>query len=647
MKQLQIDNSPITIPEGKIKDYVDGTLRKDTPEEYVRQNILKRLVNELGYPKELIRVELGIKVGTAKPRIDIALFPKDCTTFEQENIKLAVECKKENVKATDKKEGIGQLKSYMQSCGNCEWGMWTNGKDKEVFRKVLNAKGEYEFHEYSDIPPFDTDVHEDDRPKRGKQRKAVADNLLFTFRRCHNFIYALEGMQKQPAFFELLKIIFCKIEDERNILEDIEFYVTPHERNSRDGQLSVGKRIDKIFKLVKEKYKQIFAVNDKINFTDPRTLAYIIGELQDYDLLKTNIDVKGKAYEEIVGSNLRGDRGEFFTPRNVMKMTVEMLAPKPHERVLDSSCGTGGFLVQALTYVIKELEKSLEKKLAKPRKEWDRDTENLFIEKIKETARQNFFGFDINPDLVKATKMNMVMNNDGSGNILRCNSLLPPHEWELQFKEDLAKAVGIEAKDLRTHKDIAFFDVIVTNPPFGSKIPIQDRNILDQFGISLKLSSLPPEQLFIERCMQFLKPGGRLGIVLPDSILGSPGLENLRRWILQNAKLVASIDLHADTFQPRNGTQTSVLILQKKTELEKAQNEKYKVFMSMVERIGHDKRGTPIYKRDQEGKELLFEKTYEKLDGTTETVYERELDDQTVLVPVYFEEWKKQQGITW
>jgi type I restriction enzyme M protein len=637
----------IAIPENKIRDYIDGTFRKDSPEEYVRQNILKRLVNELGYPKSIIKVEFGIKSGSNKPRIDIAIFPKDCTSFEQEKINLIIECKKENIKPTDKKEGIEQLKSYLSVCANSEWGMWTNGKDKEVIRKVTNSKGTHEFHEYSDIPAFGTEIHDDDRPKRDKQRKAVADNLLFTFKRCHNFIYALEGMQKQPAFFELLKIIFCKIQDERNVFSDIEFFVTPKERNSRDGQLSVGKRLEKLFKQVKEKYKQIFEENDKINFSDPRTIAYIVGELQDYDLLKTNIDVKGKAYEEIVGSNLRGDRGEFFTPRNVMKMCVEMIAPKPHERVLDSSCGTGGFLVQAMTFVMKQLEEKLEKRLGKSKRLWTNEEKNLFDDNIKEIASKNFFGFDINPDLVKATKMNMVMNNDGSGNILRCNSLLPPHEWELEFKKDLAKALNIDYKDLRSHKDIGFFDVIVTNPPFGSKIPIQDRNILDQFEIAKNANSLPPEQLFIERCIQFLRPEGRLAIVLPDSILGSPGLAELRKWILKNTKVIASVDLHVDTFQPRNGTQTSVLILQKKTEIEKLQNDKYHVFMTMVEKVGHDKRGNEVHKRDKDGKILLFEKKEEKNNGEVETSLEKELDDQTLLVPELFAEWKQEHTVLW
>lgn len=291
-----------------------------------------------------------------------------------------------------------------------------------------------------------------------------------------------DGLQKQPAFFELLKVIFCKIEDERNIPKPLEFYATSEERSNPDGQLTVKKRISKIFDQVKnkKKYKLIFDANDEIKLS-PRSLAYIVSELQKYSLLNTNIDIKGKAYEEIVGANLRGDRGEFFTPRNVMKMVVEMINPSIDEKVLDSSCGTGGFLVNAMTHVIKKIERQFEAELGLPKCEWSNDALSAFRDRVSDMAKANYFGFDINPDLVKATKMNMVMNNDGSGNILQSNSLLPPHEWTDDFRSNLAEALGIDTATIRNHKTIEFFDVIVTNPPFGSKIPIKDKAILEQF----------------------------------------------------------------------------------------------------------------------------------------------------------------------
>ncbi len=482
-------------------------------------------------------------------------------------------------------------------------------------------------------------------------------------------------MQKQPAFFELLKIIFCKIEDERNLGKPLEFYTTSGERSNPDGQLTVQKRIAKIFERVKKKHSRIFDHSDEIKLK-PRSLAYIVSELQKYSLLNTNIDIKGKAYEELVGANLRGDRGEFFTPRNVMHMTVEMLAPRDEESVLDPACGTGGFLVVAMNRIIAGLENQLRKELKKPKEKWSDDDKRVFQDRIREIATNNFFGFDINPDLVKATKMNMVMNNDGSGNIFQTDSLLPPHQWEAEFRAELARGLDVRESALRNPASIGFFNVIVTNPPFGSKIPIKDSHILEQFDLghiwerdksdrnrwtmTTRLqSSVPPERLFIERCLQLLKPGGRLGIVLPDSILGAPGLGYIREWLISKTRILASIDLHVDTFQ--NGAQTSVLLLQKKTMEQIHEEERtgkmadYPIFMAMVDHIGHDKRGNTLFKRDKHGNEILVtDVEMIALDETTDGAHtvkteskKKVIDDQTALVAETFKKWCEQEGLIW
>ena len=671
------DTKVIVIPDGKICDYIDSKFRNDTPEEYVRQTIEKRLVNEHKYLTSQIKIEYTLQVGSRKPRADIVIWDKDAPEKTQGTIKIIIECKKETVDARNAKDGIAQLQSYMSVCPNCEWGMWTNSIQKFVFRKYTDESGNICFMDYNDIPSADGNLDEVNRPSRKNLRNASDDNLLFVFKTCHNHIYVNDGMQKQPAFFELLKVIFCKIEDERNIPKPLEFFTTSEERSNPDGQLTVQKRISQIFQRVKKRHGKIFDANDEIKLT-PRSLAYIVSELQRYSLLSTNIDIKGKAYEEIVGANLRGDRGEFFTPRNVMKMVVEMINPQIDEKVLDSSCGTGGFLVQAMTHVIAQLEAEFSASMGIPKKDWDSDTVKVFQDRISEMASTSFFGFDINPDLVKATKMNMVMNNDGSGNILQTNSLLPPHEWTDEFKTRLAEALHIKKSEIRNYEGIAFFDVIVTNPPFGSKIPIKDKNILEQFELAhiwendkktgtwrmteRLQSSVPPEILFIERCTQLLVPGGRMGIVLPDSILGSPGLGYIREWLIQNHRIIASIDLHVDTFQPRNGTQTSVLFLQKKTAEQKAreaatgQMADYNIFMAMVERVGHDKRGNPLFKRDVEGNEILAPETDtimvlgETGEGDRTVSHERKSkvpDDQTTDVPAIFDGWKRRECIAW
>ena len=290
----------IVIPEGKICDYVDGKFRNDTPEEYVRQTIEKRLVNEHKYLPKQIRIEYTLQLGSRKPRADIVIFDKDCTEQTQENIKIIIECKKEAVEARNAKDGVEQLKSYMSACPNCEWGMWTNGRQKEVYRKYVNEKGQIDFMDYNDIPSADGNLDDINRPKRTTLKNAYDDNLLFTFKTCHNHIYVNDGLQKQPAFFELLKVIFCKIEDERNIPKPLEFYATSEERSNPDGQLTVKKRISKIFEQVKNKrkYKLIFDANDEIKLS-PRSLAYIVSELQKYSLLNTNIDINGWLYHRI------------------------------------------------------------------------------------------------------------------------------------------------------------------------------------------------------------------------------------------------------------------------------------------------------------------------------------------------------------
>jgi type I restriction enzyme M protein len=349
------------------------------------------------------------------------------------------------------------------------------------------------------------------------------------------------------------------------------------------------------------------------------------------------------------------------------------------ETVLDSSCGTGGFLVNAMNHVIKQLQAEMEKKIGKPRNGWSDMEKKLLNDRISEIASSNFYGFDINPDLVKATKMNMVMNNDGSGNILRMNSLVPPHEWPADVKAKITEALGIEKGSFRSKKYIGVFDIIITNPPFGSKLPVNDPHILEQFDLGhiweqtnngtthwrktdRLQSSVPPERLFVERCHQLLKPGGRIAIVLPDSILGNPGLGYIRQWLIEHTYIIASIDLHVDTFQPRNGTQTSILITHKKTEKEKSKEDKsgqmadYNIFMAMVERVGHDKRGNPIFKRDKQGNEILVPENKDTIlvdhiaDGTrtSQTMSKTKvLDDQTEQVPAVFDNWKKREGIAW
>lgn len=633
------------IPAGKIRCFITGELRNDTPEENVRQRVARSLVEEYGYPKKGIELEFRINIGRARKRVDIAVFAHG-EPHTQENIILIAETKRDEVKPTDRDNGVDQLKSYLAACPNAKWGLWV-GSELQAYEMVVEA-GERRAVEVADIPP----CGKTQPPRITFNQLIPAEGLRDVFRRCHNYIYANQGLPKDQAFHELLKLIFCKVHDEQATEGEMRFDVTSDERRSEMGQRRLRKRIEELFNEVIERYPYIFEPNNRIRL-DNRVLAYIVSELRRYSLLQTATDVKGEAYQEIVRANLRGARGEFFTPPNVCQMAVEAAFstyPKNHWlslKVLDPACGTGGFLRAVMNLwrqYIFEQEKH----------KWKSD--HIAREKtaawLKEHCDRNLFGIDINPDLVRAAQMNLVMHGDGSTNVFQANSLLPPGEW----RDDVKAKIRLDT-----------FDIVLTNPPFGTGpgLVVDDPHILDQFELTrfeanYPRASMPPEQLFIERCYQFLKPGGLLAIVLPDSILSNPGLVFIRHWILKRCRVIASIDLPVETFLAfgGTGTQTSVLVLQKKTaeemRLEEAAGriQDYEVFMALCQTMGYDRRGNDLWLRTPEGeiieREAVSQVTTRMSDGVVIYEPKRELcrvrDDDVSQVTGLFQQWWQQTG---
>ena len=211
---ISLSVSAIIVEQGKILDFIDGkTQRFETPEEYVRQEIAKSLVREYGYAKTTIEVEFVLRLGTRKPRADLVVLPPESEHI-QENAHIIIECKAPTIKAADRKEGVGQLHSYMAACPNVQYGMWTNGMERFCYRRVVKG-GKVTVEEVPDLPAFGRDEEEAERPRFDQLKPATSDALLFAFRRCHNYIAGNQGLQKPQAFWELLKLIFCKIHDER------------------------------------------------------------------------------------------------------------------------------------------------------------------------------------------------------------------------------------------------------------------------------------------------------------------------------------------------------------------------------------------------------------------------------------------------
>jgi len=588
----------ILIPARKLKCYITGKLMKDTEHERNLQRLAQRLVREYDYEYDQLDRKFSVQIGSKRYYPDITAFHRK-TLRKSGNVCLTVEIETEDVEPSDRNHGTGQLTSYMRMFPRCRYGLWYNGIRQISFYK---EKPSEEPVEVNDIPPYGLEIEDIERPDFGQLKSAT--ELRSVFKRCHNYIAGNQGLRKEEAFHELLKLIFCKALDE-SLSTRVQFYVTNNEKKEKPERCQ--SRINTLFRRVKSTHRAIFEEDELIKL-DPGVVAYIVSQLQHYTLVNTDTDVKGDAYEEIVGGNLRGDRGEFFTPRNVCRGAVEMLFHTfPRSRwddmmVIDPACGTGGFLVAVINFLKGQF-------LDMEYKKWGdiRIALDQVEERIKDFCERSLHGIDINPTLARATQMNEVMHGNGHGNVFPANSLRSSSDWK-QLEKPVIR--------------LGEFDCLFTNPPFGSKIPVTESFILENFDLGYiwekgdglwsrtkrLRKSVPPGQLFVEQAVRFLKSEGRLAMIIADHILTNPGLEFIRQWILENTKVVARIDLPGDTFQPFTGTNAHLVILERKKESDRGLGTVYyESFGAITKDIGHDKRGKTVYLRTPEGEEVFVE----------------------------------------
>lgn len=621
-------NKDFVLEEDQLLCVLTDKPHKASSKEENLQSVIRMLNEEYGY--DLSDMARGFNITFVDPettrrkkqKVELVIFDKG-TKHEQENIIRIATVQDDKTKENDKKKGVRMtLENAMAALDRCEFGLWTNGVDIKYLQREDDAVGfDYIFSDLSDIPGFGEDISDLLRPERSHSRKPANDSLIRVFKRSHDYIYGNEG-RKKDAFWQLLYLIFCKLYDEKRRFTDYEkggsyrkkFWVGVKEQNTKEGRKTVADRIKSLFTELKEDniFSGVFDGHETIDLTD-KGLAFIAGELAKYSFLDATVDVKGLAYETIVSNTLKQEAGQFFTPRNIVRAMVEMLNPAEHTRVLDPACGSGGFLVMVLDHVRKKIATEMYPEL----------DEVLITEKynsyevnerVKKYAENSIFGFDFDPDLKKAARMNMVMAGDGHANIFHVNSLAYPN-WE--HPQEIEKIKTAIEKSLKEMEDIfdnytmdarGKFDMVFTNPPFGAKVKV-DEDIAKRYFLS-KYSDAP-EVLFIEACYDFLKEGGKMAIVLPDGILGNPNTLPVREWILDKFRILASVDLAVEAFLPQVGVQASLLFLEKKTENQRNLvhdgGEDYQVFMAIAEKLGKDRRGVPIYVRDEDGAEILFE----------------------------------------
>lgn len=620
---VEVKDEEIVVAEDELICALTGAKKKATEKELNLQSVILQMNEEYKFEMQDMQRDFSFKWQdneedkTHTSKVDLAIFAAG-KAHEKENLIRICVVNDAKVNAKDAKKGVkATLHNYLEAA-ECDFGLWTNGDELFFAHFTEDELGGFSVEELSDFPGSG-ETYEDlcNQGERSKPRKPANDTLVRTFRRCHDYLYGNEG-RKKDAFWELLNIIFCKIYDEkrrilcaeRNESYHRKFWVGVDEEQTEEGQRNVAARIKNIFDHLKEDplFSEIFNGNEQISISD-RGLTHIAAEIAKYSFLDASVDVKGAAYETIVSNTLKQSAGQFFTPRNIIKCMVQMLDPDENTRVLDPACGSGGFIVMVLDHVRRKITRQLYPDYSEAMIDAACNSDEV-NERVKEYAEKNIFGFDFDPDLRKAARMNMVMSGDGHANIFNINSL----EYPNGQLPDVAKVGPAVARSLGSNevldklydRDNALgkFDMIFTNPPFGTKVEV-DPEIASHYA----LDSKAPEVLFIEQCYNFLKPGGRMAIVLPDGILGNPNMEGTRLWILERFRLIASVDLPVEAFLPQVGVQASLLFLQKKSPTERIvdiKGEDYPVFMAIAETVGKDRRGVPIYERDEDGAELLF-----------------------------------------
>ena len=602
--QTEIDNveSLITTKmdkKGKEIYYVNCQIRDKeirlTDEELVRQLYINKLINEYNYPKEKMELEYSVSFGREKKRADIVIFDKITTTSPY----IIVELKKPKLK-----DGKEQLKSYCNATG-APIGVWTNGGQISFYhRKDPNF-----FEDLPNIPAFDEKLSDilnerwtiDDLISKDKlitEKKSLKDLIL----EMEDEVLANAGVD---VFEEVFKLIFTKLYDEmesgRNETRHLEF------RNYGDTETELKDKIQKLFDKAKNKWDGVFSEEAKI-LLSPSHLSVCVSSLQDVKLFNSNLDVVDDAFEYLMSKSSKGEKGQYFTPRYVIDMCVKMLNPKSDETMIDPASGSCGFPVHTIFYVWKQIlkEKGIEQSHLFTSQEKPAECTDYVNDKV--------FAIDFDEKAVRVARTLNLIAGDGQTNVLHLNTLdyerwedtTKTEDWTDTYNEGWKKL-----KKLRTTKnsDYSFeFDILMANPPFAGDI--KESRIIAKYELGKNAngkyqSKVGRDILFIERNLNFLKPGGRMAIVLPQGRFNNSSDKYIRDFITERCRILAVVGLHGNVFKPHTGTKTSVLFVQKWDEKLCPKKEDYPIFFATMQEPSKDNSGDKIFVKDKDGLPIL------------------------------------------
>ncbi|WP_395737069.1 N-6 DNA methylase [Prosthecobacter sp.] len=576
--------------DGKIIDFLSDKPLEPTPEEFVRQRYIRTLHYEYQYPKNVMAREVPIYYGRKElvgkdgnpVRADIVVYssPKACSERDQGKVEIIVECK-----SPTETDGHNQLVSYVFNT-SANGAVWFNGSIKYYRRLSVPTN---ELIDWTGVPRKNEAW--DALGRRKKADLLRPKDIKGLLRRCHNKLHArgIDG-DEEDLTMDMVRLILAKAIDEEKSAELPEFYCTPEEYRTDEGRATVGLRIQSLFREVATSNPTVFSADERIT-VGTRAICDVVNELQGFRMLSnlhesTDWDIMGHAYEQYTATYLKRQQGQFFTNRLVVNLMVEVLDPAYDDVILDPAGGSGGFLTGAMRYVRQKILTGSGTAISKER-QLDKHRTNLFM--VEQSKR-----------LVKIAKTAMILNGDGHAGMTQGDSLGP-----YTYFDDHVKARAGREKPT----------VILTNPPFGGvgEGKITDKRILDNYSCGMKWTEregkfeatkitleegVPPEMLFFERCLDWVAPGGKIGIVMPKSFLDTQTYLPARIKLFTECRLLAVINCHKNTFQPHTGVRTCLVFVYRPQKGEGFPKD-YNIFMAVSRKVGQDSEGIPIFKRDE------------------------------------------------
>ncbi|MCD8297639.1 MAG: N-6 DNA methylase [Prevotella sp.] len=557
----------------RLIDFISGQEVPATPEEkYATQPFSRILVEDYGYGKSDIQTRPQYRV-KAHPS-DMKGYPIDIAVFENGKLKLIVECKAPKIRQLE--DRLPQLKTYLL-CSEAEIGVVYNGEDSIYIRKVQTEDG-IDFEKIPFIPHKGEKISEIGLYK--KVNLMPSHNLKSVFSEIRGWIVANGNVTRDDEIAaQMMLLILCKIYDERFTEKNsnLEFRAS---LDDTDEEIEI--RIKKLFKATKGKYNDVILNDDEIKF-DGNTLRGILGRLQKYSIVNTDRDCIADAFEVFVGKSVKEKEGQYFTPRNVIHTMIAAINLKTNSYIIDSACGSGGFLVESL----KRLEDILKEKAIDC--DW---SEAAYTDEVKEQAIKYLRGLEKDPFLTKLSKSYMAILGDGKGGIFREDSLEQPSKWS-----------NITQQQIK----LGMFDFLLANPPFGKNIKVEGKEKLKQYSLAKRTDQKGQttindsgivSSLFLERNLQLLKSGtntslgGKMGIILPEPYFALNKYSAEMDMMIKGNNILWIIDLPQNTFRPHNNAKCCAIIFQKD-----APQQEY-INMAVIDNIGHNHQGKAIYNLD-------------------------------------------------